>query len=194
VAEDTAGLGFFQKCEWGERTSFDSRDTTRHFIEASRIHGGYEPPTPLIPGGIADRDPDRIDYWRDRFDEIEAGFEAMRSREDGLIVEPCSPIGPSLPILTEAAAVVEDRKARYDDRERNFTRIATIWSVVFGHEVTPEQVAMCMIGLKLAREVYKPSRDNRVDLCGYADCLEDIVNGRTQEANFKTLSEAYAEA
>ena len=93
-------------------------------------------------------------------------------------------------ILREAALVVEERKAQYDDRERNHTRIATIWSVVFGHPVTPEQVAMCMIGLKLAREVYKPSRDNRVDICGYADCLEDIINGRTQEADRKAEGDA----
>lgn len=77
-------------------------------------------------------------------------------------------------ILEEAAEVVKDRKAAYDERERSFSRIATIWSVVFGHEVTPEQVAMCMIGLKLAREVYKPSRDSLVDICGYADCLADL--------------------
>lgn len=86
--------------------------------------------------------------------------------------EPAPPEPKS--ILTEAAAVVQDRKAQYDERERNFSRIATIWSVVFGHAVTPEQVAMCMIGLKLAREVYRPSRDSLVDICGYADCLADI--------------------
>ncbi len=77
-------------------------------------------------------------------------------------------------ILREAEKVIEERKAQYDERERNFARIATIWSVVFGQPVTPEQVAMCLIGMKLAREVYKPSKDNLTDICGYADCLADL--------------------
>jgi hypothetical protein len=84
-------------------------------------------------------------------------------------------------ILDEAKRVIQDRRAAYDEREQNFTRIATIWSVVFGHPVMPEQVALCMIGMKLAREVYKPGRDNRVDMCGYADCLEELVNAHPAE-------------
>jgi hypothetical protein len=81
-------------------------------------------------------------------------------------------------IFDEAKRVIQDRRAAYDEREQNFTRIAAVWSVVFGHKVTPEQVALCMIGMKLAREVYKPGRDNRVDICGYADCLEELVNAK----------------
>lgn len=89
-------------------------------------------------------------------------------------------LGPES-IFDEAKQVVEQRAAQYDVRERNFARIAGIWSVIFEREVTPEQVALCMIGMKLAREMYKPSRENRVDICGYADCLEDLVNGNSQE-------------
>jgi hypothetical protein len=82
-------------------------------------------------------------------------------------------------IFDEAKRVIQDRRAAYDEREQNFTRIATLsgrWCL--GITVTPEQVAMCMIGMKLAREVYKPGRDNRVDMCGYADCLEELVNAK----------------
>jgi hypothetical protein len=45
-------------------------------------------------------------------------------------------------IFDEAKRVIENRRAAYDEREQNFTRIATIWSVVFGHPVTPEQVGL----------------------------------------------------
>lgn len=77
-------------------------------------------------------------------------------------------------ILEEAAIVRKDRAARVDDPEGNFARIARIWEVVFGHPVTTKQVSLAMIGLKLARECYKPWRDNLVDLAGYADCAAEI--------------------
>ncbi len=77
-------------------------------------------------------------------------------------------------ILEEAAEVRRDRAIRVDAPGGNFARIAKIWEVVFGHPVTTKQVALAMIGLKLARECYRPWRDNLVDLAGYADCADEI--------------------
>jgi len=74
-------------------------------------------------------------------------------------------------ILTEARLVVGERREAYDDCRRNFERIARMWSVVLGMDVTAEQVALCMIAMKVARETFKHSRDNIVDIAGYADCL-----------------------
>lgn len=84
-------------------------------------------------------------------------------------------------ILDEAKETVKDRAARYDNRENNFGRIAKLWSVVFGHEVEDTDVALCLILLKVAREIYKPTRDNLVDIAGYADCLADL-NGYYDDA------------
>lgn len=45
---------------------------------------------------------------------------------------------------------------------------------MIGVSVTPQQVCLCMVQLKIARELNKPTRDNRVDLCGYAALLDQL--------------------
>src|SRR6478609_2384349 len=60
--------------------------------------------------------------------------------------------------LREAAQLITgDRQQEYGPPEVNFQRIADVWSVLLGREFTPSEVALAMIGLKLARaaEGYK---------------------------------------
>lgn len=71
-------------------------------------------------------------------------------------------------VLAEAAALVDgDRQASYDHPSKNYGRMAKVWSVILGHDVTPEQVVLCMIATKLVREAHSHKRDNIVDLAGY---------------------------
>jgi hypothetical protein len=71
-------------------------------------------------------------------------------------------------IATEAVGLVTgDRQKAYGHPSKNFEDIARLWSVVLGIEVTPAQVGLCMIQVKLAREVFVPKRDNLVDAVGY---------------------------
>ena len=71
-------------------------------------------------------------------------------------------------IATEAVGLVTgDRQAAYGHPRDNFQETADLWSVVLGVTVTPEQVALCMVQLKLARELHNPKRDNIVDAIGY---------------------------
>jgi uncharacterized protein DUF6378 len=88
-------------------------------------------------------------------------------------------------ILEEAAEVLADRRARVDGPKGNFARIAKAWSIVFEHEVTPRQVALCMIGLKFCRECHEHWRDNLVDLAGYADCAAVVSGDYDAEPNTK---------
>lgn len=84
-------------------------------------------------------------------------------------------------VCLEAEEIAGKARARdYGHPLDNHERIARIWSVILNVEVTAEQVALCMIGTKLAREVHRPKRDNLVDLCGYAKCLEMIHEKRRQ--------------
>ena len=78
-------------------------------------------------------------------------------------------------VLEEAIETVKQRQDSYDDPYRNHVRIAKLWSVVLGTAVTPQQVALCMLQLKVAREMYKHSHDNVVDMAGYVNCL-DLIN------------------
>lgn len=85
-------------------------------------------------------------------------------------------------ILEEAARLTSGPRQRdYDHPLPNHERIATLWNAYLRirpatvetyHELSAEDVAWMMILLKAARDVYTPKRDNLVDVCGYARCLE----------------------
>lgn len=72
-------------------------------------------------------------------------------------------------ILNEANRLTHgDRDKNYGTPYTNHKRIADIWSVILGIEVTPAQVALCMAGVKIARLVETPDHlDSFVDGCAY---------------------------
>lgn len=74
--------------------------------------------------------------------------------------------------------VSEERDAKYGHPAANLGRAAVIWAAILGQPVTAEQVALCMAGLKLAREVGGHDRDNLIDLAGYAQLVELIREER----------------
>lgn len=80
-------------------------------------------------------------------------------------------------ILEEARKLVKgNRHASYGSAADNFTDIGKIWGVLLGiDDISPDKVALCMAGLKLAREKFKHKRDNLVDLAGYSMLANDIA-------------------
>lgn len=66
-----------------------------------------------------------------------------------------------------ANLVTGDRHGDYGHPFDDFTRAAKIWEAVLGIPVTAEQVALCMVGVKIAREVHRPKEDNIADGIGY---------------------------
>ncbi|MFA5525937.1 MAG: DUF4406 domain-containing protein [Acholeplasmataceae bacterium] len=86
-------------------------------------------------------------------------------------------------ILTEAQNLVHGpRQHDYGHPIHDWTRTAAMWSALLDTTVTAEQAVMCMIAVKLSREVNRPKRDNRVDAAGYAEVLDMIVQRREQAA------------
>lgn len=84
-------------------------------------------------------------------------------------------------ILEEALEIsgAGGQRARdYDHPLVNHQRIADIWNVQLGKKLSvpiePRDVALLMVGLKLAREVGTPKRDNLVDAAGYINCVDEI--------------------
>lgn len=73
-------------------------------------------------------------------------------------------------VLQSAGTLINgDRHADYGSAWDNHKRIADIWSVILKQPVTPSQVALCMVGVKIARLVNDPSKaDSWVDIAGYA--------------------------
>lgn len=87
-------------------------------------------------------------------------------------------------ILEEAQRLITgERNHTYDHPLDNFERIAAIWSVVLGIKVTPEQVGLCMVGVKLAREAYMPKRDNLVDGAGYFGTVQMVRDERARRGS-----------
>jgi hypothetical protein len=82
-------------------------------------------------------------------------------------------------VLDEAAQLTNrTRKDVYAHPSVNFDRIARMWSVILGCEVTPEQHALCMIAVKLSRLIETPGhRDSLVDIAGYARTVELLGEG-----------------
>lgn len=79
--------------------------------------------------------------------------------------------------LREAARIISgDRNKQYGAPENNFERTAQIWSVILGIPISNEDVAMMMVGLKMARYAsksgYQP--DTWIDIAGYAGCGYEV--------------------
>jgi len=79
-------------------------------------------------------------------------------------------------LLQHAAAVLAERRATYGDPAASMETVAARWSVTLGHPVTPAQVMLCMIDLKLARLAHDPTHhDSVVDVIGYAALLPEVT-------------------
>lgn len=84
--------------------------------------------------------------------------------------------------LDKAASIVDGSGAlAYGHPRDNLAAIARFWSLILKTEVTPTQVALCMIGLKLGRIVTGTmGKDNLVDIAGYARCIERLSEPREE--------------
>ena len=84
-------------------------------------------------------------------------------------------------VTAEADRIVSgDRGAAYGRPIDDFSKTAVLWGPILKVEVTPEQVALCMIMVKVSRELNKAKRDNLVDICGYTKCLDMVIDDRIQ--------------
>jgi len=85
-------------------------------------------------------------------------------------------------LLEEAKSLVTGPRAKsYGDAAVNHVRIADLWNVWLRNRawsrhdvITPYDVAMMMLLVKVARCQQQPSHDNHTDLAGYAAVMEDI--------------------
>jgi hypothetical protein len=78
-------------------------------------------------------------------------------------------------VLEEANTLIYgERQKEYGSARKSFTKIAKGWQQIFDCDVSPKQVALAMIWLKMCREMNQEKRDNIVDIAGYAGCIDKI--------------------
>lgn len=88
-----------------------------------------------------------------------------------------SPRAPHESILVEAERITNGpRRKTYGKPSENFARTALIWRAITGFDFTPQQVGLCMVGVKIARESHSHLRDNLVDGCGYLNTVSMIYD------------------
>lgn len=75
-----------------------------------------------------------------------------------------------------------DRRKSYGSPYINHERIAKIWSVLLEIEVTPSQVALCMVGVKLTRLVESPDHlDSFIDGAAYMAIAAEVLDNPDKE-------------
>ncbi len=84
------------------------------------------------------------------------------------------------PVTLEAHRIVNGaRQNVYGHPFHDFSRTARLWSGVLGTELTPEQVALMMVLVKISRLCNTPDhRDSVVDIAGYAETLQLVQQYR----------------
>ena len=86
----------------------------------------------------------------------------------------CAEHGMSSILDTAKRLTGGERQEDYGHPSDDFERAAQMWTAILGdklHEgekVTAEDIPLCMIAVKLARQAHRHKRDNLVDIAGYA--------------------------
>lgn len=99
---------------------------------------------------------------------------------------PENPVEPRNGILVEAEILVNgQRQQDYGDKLQNFSQIAMLWQGYLAMKlrpvcaITPEDVSMMMILVKMARLAKSPDHeDSLVDIAGYARCMDMLQQER----------------
>ncbi len=78
-------------------------------------------------------------------------------------------------MLRHAASVVAERRKIYGEPATAMTVVARRWSITLGRPITPAEVVLCLIDLKLARLGHDPKhQDSILDIAGYAAVLQEV--------------------
>lgn len=91
------------------------------------------------------------------------------------------------PLLLRAQKLIcGDRQRDYGDKLQNFAQTAMIWTGIVAHKlspgqtITPEDVCLMMIGLKMSRLAKSPDhKDSVLDIAGYTGCY-DMLQGERE--------------
>jgi len=77
--------------------------------------------------------------------------------------------------LDKALKIVQgQRQFEYGDKYQNHDNIAKLWSTFLDYKISPHDVAICMLLVKVARLKHRKTEDCYVDMAGYAAIAGEI--------------------
>lgn len=76
-----------------------------------------------------------------------------------------------------------DRQEKYGTPYNNHRRIANLWSAYLDQEITPEQVAIMMVLMKVARSMQEHHPDNYVDGSAYFAIAGELAAIKERQDN-----------
>jgi hypothetical protein len=77
--------------------------------------------------------------------------------------------------LDKVDATLWQRFKEYGDPNTSFGEIAALWSIILKKKITPKQVALMMICLKMIRLLENENhQDSVIDIAGYAALLQGL--------------------
>jgi hypothetical protein len=93
-------------------------------------------------------------------------------------------------VIEEAHRIINGpRQEFYGHPLDNMRKTAGILNSMFENKLkeplTEEDITLLMMGVKLARQVHRPQRDNIVDIIGYAGCYEKVEVERKRREDIK---------
>lgn len=79
--------------------------------------------------------------------------------------------------IESVAEILEERGSNYGTPFGNHVTIAHMWSSLLGQDITPNQVVMCMVAVKLSRLANQPTHDDSwADIIGYGGIGRGIAD------------------
>lgn len=84
-------------------------------------------------------------------------------------------------LLEKVKRTLSNRGPYYGTPQDNYGRAATLWSVILDRDIRPEQVVMCMVAIKMAREAERHKHDNIMDMIGYLTLYDELMEGRCDQ-------------
>lgn len=91
----------------------------------------------------------------------------------------------------EAQKIVHgQRQQDYSDMDESFRRIAGLWSAYLSRHIDKYDVAKMMMLLKISRAKHGNHRDSYVDIVGYVECIDKLLEGDNAGTDLQAVSRA----
>jgi len=85
-------------------------------------------------------------------------------------------------LLEEIQVTLNERGQIYGSSRSNHERISELWTGYLGDYISPMQVSMCMLLVKVSRLTETPNHQDSIkDLIGYAAIYNELLNSYEED-------------